>query len=41
MTLPEAAVAVMGLAALLLSVRGTFEDRVKTLIREVQAGIAP
>lgn len=35
-TLPEAAIAVMGFAAFLLTVAGTVDDRLKNLMREVQ-----
>jgi hypothetical protein len=35
-TLPEAGIAIMGFAAFVLAVAGTFDDRLKTLIREVQ-----
>jgi hypothetical protein len=33
-TLPEAGIAVMGFAALLLTVAGTVDDRLKNLMRE-------
>jgi hypothetical protein len=34
--LPEAGIAIMGFAAFLLTVAGTFDDRLKNLMREVQ-----